>query len=76
MNHIIMASATSECVALLMTDVGDAAAGPATPQLTVSAAFMVGWRRGGPAAALRPLSMEADEFLTLLHGSDPVKVEL
>lgn len=26
-------------------------------------------------AAMRP-SMDADEFMTLLHGSDPVKVEL
>lgn len=54
-----------------MTDVGDAAAAPATPQLTESASFTGRWRQGW-----RPPSMEADEFMALLHGSDTVKVEL
>ncbi|XP_027940379.1 microtubule-associated protein 70-2-like [Vigna unguiculata] len=44
--------------------------------LSVSGSFKEGRgsarRRGG----VRPPSMDADEFMNLLHGSDPVKVEL
>ncbi|XP_020204894.1 microtubule-associated protein 70-2 [Cajanus cajan] len=44
--------------------------------LSVSGSFREGRgsarRRGG----VRPPSMDADEFMNLLHGSDPVKVEL
>ncbi|XP_058724432.1 microtubule-associated protein 70-2-like [Vicia villosa] len=51
--------------------------GVATPvPLSVSGSFREGRgssRRRGPA---RQPSMEADEFMNLLHGSDPVKVEL
>ncbi|XP_059649725.1 microtubule-associated protein 70-2-like [Cornus florida] len=45
-----------------------------TPPLTVSGSFKEGrsLRRRG---SVRP-SLDADEFLNLLHGSDPVKVEL
>ncbi|KAK9105894.1 hypothetical protein Scep_022738 [Stephania cephalantha] len=41
---------------------------------SVSASFKEG-RSGRRRASVRP-SMEADEFINLLHGSDPVKVEL
>lgn len=47
----------------------------ATP-LTVSASFKEG--KGSTSrrrASVRP-SLDADEFINLLHGSDPVKVEL
>ncbi|TKY69230.1 Microtubule-associated protein 70-2 [Spatholobus suberectus] len=55
-----------------MADVsGDGAA------LSVSGSFKEGRgsarRRGG---GVRPPSMDADEFMNLMHGSDPVKVEL
>ncbi|KAI8000439.1 Microtubule-associated protein 70-1 [Camellia lanceoleosa] len=40
--------------------------------LTVSGSFKSSMRR----APQRPPSLDADEFLNLLHGSDPVKVEL
>ncbi|KAI8003095.1 Microtubule-associated protein 70-1 [Camellia lanceoleosa] len=40
--------------------------------LTVSGLFKSSKRR----APQRPPSLDADEFLNLLHGSDPVKVEL
>ncbi|XP_077241130.1 microtubule-associated protein 70-2-like [Tasmannia lanceolata] len=45
-----------------------------TPPLTVSGSFKEGkvLRR---RTSIRP-SLEADEFINLLHGSDPVKVEL
>lgn len=48
-------------------------AGFTTP-LTVSASFKEGktYRR---RTSMRP-SLDADEFLNLLHGSDPVKLEL
>lgn len=44
--------------------------------LTVSASFKEG--KGSTSrrrASVRP-SLDADEFINLLHGSDPVKVEL
>ncbi|KAF5945692.1 hypothetical protein HYC85_015920 [Camellia sinensis] len=50
---------------------GGNAAAAATP-LTVSGSFKSSRRR----APQRPPSLDADEFLNLLHGSDPVKVEL
>lgn len=43
-----------------------------TTPLTVSASFKGSRRR---TAVMRP-SLDADEFLNLLHGSDPVKLEL
>ncbi|KAL7235890.1 hypothetical protein ACSBR1_019218 [Camellia fascicularis] len=46
-------------------------AAAATP-LTVSGSFKSSRRR----APQRPPSLDADEFLKLLHGSDPMKVEL
>ncbi|KAL7184302.1 hypothetical protein ACSBR2_026454 [Camellia fascicularis] len=50
---------------------GGNAATAATP-LTVSRSFKSSRRR----ALQRPPSLDADEFLNLLHGLDPVKVEL
>ncbi|XP_031385964.1 microtubule-associated protein 70-2 [Punica granatum] len=48
----------------------------ATPPLTVSASFKEGRSSSRRRASVRP-SFDADnEFITLLHGSDPVKVEL
>ncbi|XP_042006852.1 microtubule-associated protein 70-2-like [Salvia splendens] len=49
---------------------------PSTP-LTVSASFKEGSSKGSSRrrASVRP-SLDADEFINLLHGSDPVKVEL
>ena len=59
---------------------GGAAAEVATPTptpLTVSGSFKEGKgstsRRRG---SMRPPSMDADELMNLLHGSNPVKVEL
>lgn len=54
----------------------EAPSGPPSP-LAPSASFKEGRsaRRGRGGAARRP-SMEADEFINLLHGSDPVRVEL
>ncbi|CAL9100309.1 unnamed protein product [Musa textilis] len=62
---------------------GEAAGGNATPQpapeaLTASASFKI---EGKSAPALRRRAsmkpnLEVDEFINLLHGSDPVKVEL
>ncbi|RZR76300.1 hypothetical protein BHM03_00000971 [Ensete ventricosum] len=62
---------------------GEAAVGNATPQpapeaLTASASFKI---EGKSAPALRRRAsmkpnLEVDEFIYLLHGSDPVKVEL
>ena len=45
--------------------------------LTVSASFKEGSSKGSSRrrASVRP-SLDADEFINLLHGSDPVKVEL
>lgn len=47
--------------------------------LSVSGSFKEGRgsaRRRGGGGGVRPPSMDADEFMNLLHGSDPVKVEL
>lgn len=48
----------------------------ATP-LTVSASFKEGGKGSSSRrrASVRP-SLDADEFINLLHGSDPVKLEL
>ncbi|XP_057445534.1 microtubule-associated protein 70-2-like [Lotus japonicus] len=56
---------------------GDGGGVPTPAPLSVSGSFREGRsgssrRRGGA----RPPSMDADEFMNLLHGSDPVKVEL
>ncbi|RWW62612.1 hypothetical protein BHE74_00030250 [Ensete ventricosum] len=63
--------------------VGEAAGGNATPQkasavLTTSSSFKI---EGRAASALRRRAsmkpnLEAEEFINLLHGSDPVRVEL
>ncbi|KAK6931641.1 Microtubule-associated protein 70 [Dillenia turbinata] len=45
---------------------------PTPPPLTVSGSFKSTSRR---RTSVRP-SMDADDFINLLHGSDPVKVEL
>jgi len=58
-----------------------AEAGVATPKpsqplaVTVSGSFKEGKSSSRRRASVRP-SLDADEFLNLLHGSDPVKVEL
>lgn len=47
-----------------------------TPQpLTVSGLFKEGKSSSRRRTSVRP-SLDADEFMNLLHGSDPVKVEL
>nr|DAD35784.1 TPA_asm: hypothetical protein HUJ06_006424 [Nelumbo nucifera] len=46
----------------------------ATPPLTVSGSFKEG-KTSRRRTSVRP-SLDADEFINLLHGSDPVKVEL
>ncbi|KAA8532502.1 hypothetical protein F0562_032682 [Nyssa sinensis] len=51
-----------------------ATATPAPPPLTMSGSFKEG-KSSRRRAPLRP-SLDADEFINLLHGSDPVKVEL
>lgn len=43
--------------------------------VTVSGSFKEGKSSSRRRASVRP-SLDADEFLNLLHGSDPVKVEL
>ncbi|KAF3432109.1 hypothetical protein FNV43_RR26848 [Rhamnella rubrinervis] len=45
------------------------------PPLTVSGSFKEGKSSSRRRAHMRP-SMDSDEFINLLHGSDPVKVEL
>ncbi|EYU18625.1 hypothetical protein MIMGU_mgv1a017496mg [Erythranthe guttata] len=48
--------------------------GEAEPQkLTSSASFKA---RKKPAAAVSRNGSDVDDFMTLLHGSDPVRVEL
>ncbi|KAG6396770.1 hypothetical protein SASPL_142927 [Salvia splendens] len=49
----------------------------ASTPLTVSASFKEGSSKGSSRrrASVRP-SLDADEFINLLHGSDPVKLEL
>ena len=67
----------SASVRSAMADVsGDGGAEAATPApLTVSASFKEGKSSSRRRASMRP-SLDADEFMNLLHGSDPVKVEL
>ncbi|KAK4423383.1 Microtubule-associated protein 70-1 [Sesamum alatum] len=50
---------------------------PAATPLTVSASFKEGGKGSSSRrrASVRP-SLDADEFINLLHGSDPVKLEL
>lgn len=64
-------------VRLTMAEVSGDGGGMATPApLSVSGSFKDvkgSSRRRGSA---RQPSMDADEFMNLLHGSDPVKVEL
>ena len=48
---------------------------PTPPPLTVSGSFKEGKSSSRRRAIRRP-SMDGDEFINLLHGSDPVKVEL
>lgn len=43
------------------------------PKLTSSASFKA---KKKPAAAISRAGSEADDIITLLHGSDPVRVEL
>ncbi|CAL0314904.1 unnamed protein product [Lupinus luteus] len=67
-----MAEFTGEGVAL---STAEAVVTPVS--LTVSGSFREG--RGSSSrrrGSMRPPSMDADEFMNLLHGSDPVKVEL
>lgn len=45
------------------------------PPLTVSGSFKEGKSSSRRRGHMRP-SMDSDEFINLLHGSDPVKVEL
>ncbi|XP_031100928.1 microtubule-associated protein 70-1-like [Ipomoea triloba] len=52
----------------------EAGASAALTPLTVSASFKDG-KASRRRASVRP-SLDADEFINLLHGSDPVKVEL
>ncbi|KAL8120697.1 hypothetical protein AgCh_017761 [Apium graveolens] len=44
--------------------------------LTVSASFREGRSSSRRRAPVRPPSLDADDFMSLMHGSDPVKVEL
>ncbi|CAB4295838.1 unnamed protein product [Prunus armeniaca] len=48
---------------------------PTPPPLTVSGSFKEGKSSSRRRGFMRP-SMDGDEFINLLHGSDPVKVEL
>ncbi|KAI7993574.1 Microtubule-associated protein 70-1 [Camellia lanceoleosa] len=49
---------------------------PATPLMASGSSFKEGGKSSRRRAPQRQPSMDADEFLNLLHGSDPVKVEL
>ncbi|XP_031278885.1 microtubule-associated protein 70-2-like [Pistacia vera] len=74
-----MAEAYGDGVAVAAPEVNGGASVTATPSapLTVSASFKEGGKSSSRRrASVRP-SFDADnEFITLLHGSDPVKVEL
>lgn len=60
----------------LTTSCSNGRAEAAAPPLTVSASFKEGRSGSRRRTSVRP-SFDADnEFMTLLHGSDPVKVEL
>ncbi|GMH01958.1 hypothetical protein Nepgr_003797 [Nepenthes gracilis] len=52
-----------------------ATATPTPPPLTVSASFKEGKSSSRRRASRRP-SFDSEDFINLLHGSDPVKVEL
>ncbi|WOL02594.1 microtubule-associated protein 70-1 [Canna indica] len=58
---------------------GDAGGGNATPSVLTASASFRGEGKTAPAlrrrASMKP-NLEAEEFINLLHGSDPVKVEL
>ncbi|KAL1828992.1 hypothetical protein ACET3Z_007404 [Daucus carota] len=47
-----------------------------SPPLTASASFREGRSTTRRRAPMRPPSLDADEFFNLMHGSDPVKIEL
>lgn len=47
-----------------------------SPPLTASASFREGRSITRRRAPMRPPSLDADEFFNLMHGSDPVKIEL
>lgn len=49
---------------------------PTPTPLTVSASFREGRSSSRRRAPVRPPSLDADDFMSLMHGSDPVKVEL
>lgn len=49
---------------------------PAPAPLTVSGSFKEGKNSSRRRGASMRQSLDADEFMNLLHGSDPVKVEL
>ncbi|GAB2279943.1 hypothetical protein Dimus_014579 [Dionaea muscipula] len=49
---------------------------PSAPSLTVSASFKEGRSSSSRRKASRRPSFDSDDFINLLHGSDPVKVEL
>ena len=54
---------------------GGMEATPSLQPLTVSGSFREGKSSSRRRTSMRP-SLDADEFFNLLHGSDPVKVEL
>lgn len=58
----------------LVENGGNARQSETTP-LAASASFREGGKGSRRRAPMRP-SLDADEFINLLHGSDPVKVEL
>ena len=47
-----------------------------TPTPLSSASFREGRSSSRRRAPVRPPSLDADDFMSLMHGSDPVKVEL
>lgn len=54
---------------------GDAVLSEPQSKLTSSASFKVK-RKPAPAASISRAGSEVDELITLLHGSDPLRVEL
>lgn len=68
---------SSALVRSTMAEVSGDGGGMATPApLSVSGSFKEGKSSSRRRGSARPPSMDADEFMNLLHGSDPVKVEL
>ncbi|XP_010916224.1 microtubule-associated protein 70-1 isoform X2 [Elaeis guineensis] len=58
---------------------GGNAATPAAPVMLTASASFKGEGKAGPALRRRPSikpSLEVEEFINMLHGSDPVRVEL